>query len=129
MAQQPAARAVVAVRDAPEVGPEHIPNPIVAGQTFVDERIVRAQQIENAAVLAEDAFKKELRFTLEVLRQAQIEIREQSRARSLGLHVAQIQPLCGEVARQRLRASVSQHPVHLLFEHRRILEFPTDGHV
>ena len=36
------------------------------GQPFVDERVVRAQQIEDAAILGEDALEEELGLTLEV---------------------------------------------------------------
>ena len=44
------------------------------------------------------------------------------RARLVHGHVADVQPLAGEVVHERLRALVREHPLHLLLQHRRVAE-------
>ena len=68
-------------------------------------------------------------FTLEVVAQAEIEIGKQSRTGVLRVDVAQVQPLSGEVARQRFRTRIAKHPPDLLFEHRRSLEPALHGEI
>ena len=51
-------------------------NPVVPRQPLVDERVVGAQQIEDAAILAQRAGDEQLRFLLERLQQALVEVRD-----------------------------------------------------
>ena len=51
-------------------------NAVVLRQTLVHERVVGVEQIQHAAVLAQDAFEQHLRFALEGLAQVVVEIRE-----------------------------------------------------
>ena len=44
-------------------------------------------------------------------------------------HVADVQPLAGEVVDQRLRARVGQHPLHLPLQHVRVAQLPRDGQI
>ena len=62
--------------DAPEVAALDVPDPVMDGQPLVQERVVGAQQIERAAILADDAFEEQLRLAAERLAQAVVEIRE-----------------------------------------------------
>ena len=57
--QPPAIR--VGERDAAEPLAAHVRNPVVQRQPLVDEGVVRRQQIEHAAVLAQDAVRRTAR--------------------------------------------------------------------
>ena len=65
--------------DAPEVAAVDVRNAVVLREPLVDERVVRAQQIEHAAVLVHDALEEQLRFAAERLPQVVVEVREQPR--------------------------------------------------
>ena len=92
--------------------------PVVLGQPLVHERIVRAQQIERAAVFLHDAFDEELGFAPERLAQVVVEVRERPGIRARGGEVAQVQPLACEVRDQRVRLGGREHAPHLLLERR-----------
>ena len=92
------------------------------GQTLVEERVVGIQQVEHAAILADDAVEEQRGLALEGLTQIVVEVKEQFRAGPEPGHIADVKPLAGEVAHQRLRARVGEHPPHLLVEHDRIPE-------
>ena len=92
------------------------------GQTLVNERVVGGQQIHNVAVFTNNAVEQQLHFAPHGLAQWVIEIRIQHRQRPHRLQPAQVQPLAGEVDRQRLCTRVLQHTPHLLLKHRGIPE-------
>ena len=73
--------------------------------------------------------EEQLRFAPEGLPQVVVEVREHPRVRARRRQVAQVQPLPGEVRDQRFRATVGQHPLHLLFEHRRLVQLPGGGQI
>ena len=110
LAQQSAPRAALGIRDAAEVGAEHTRNPVVIGQPLVEERVVRRQQVEHAAIVSEHALQEELGFTMEVGNQTEVEAGEHARTWVLGVDIAQIQPLSAEVARERRRPRIGEHP-------------------
>src|SRR5947208_2009723 len=91
-------------------------------QPLIDKGVVRSQQIEDVAVLANNAFKQHLRFGTEGLTQLMIEITKTVNARSYVRHCAQSQPLADEVVHQPSRAWIRNHSLHLLLEHGRILQ-------
>ena len=91
-------------------------------QPLVEERVVRAQQIERAPVLAQDAFEEELRFLAKCLAKIVVEIREPAHVRRDGRQVAQVQPLRREVGHQGARTNVGEHAPHLPFEHGRVVK-------
>ena len=94
-------------------------NAVVPRQTFVDERVVGVQQIDDAAVLADGARDEQLGFALEGLQQAQVVVRIEIRIDDYLVDAPQIQPLRREIVDQRVgRARVGQHPAHFLLEHR-----------
>ena len=92
------------------------------GQALVQERVVGVQQIEHAAILADDALEEQLGFPLEGLPQVVVEVKEHLRTRPEPGHIADVQPLTGEVADQRLRARVGEHPLDLLLEHAGLMQ-------
>src|SRR5580658_2825436 len=91
LAQKALAR-LVANGDAAEPASVDVGDAVVPGQTFIYESIVGSHQIENAAVLPQDASKEELRFAAEALTQIVVEVGVQI---GVGLEipqVAQLQP-------------------------------------
>src|SRR5207247_8157598 len=60
LAKQPASPAVVVQRDPTEAAPIHVWDSVMLGEPFVDERVIRAQQLERAPILAQDAVDEEL---------------------------------------------------------------------
>ena len=78
-------------------------NAVVPRQPFVDEGVVGAQQIQDAAVLAQDALEQQLGLAPERLAQVVVEVRELVGVGQHAAHVAQVQPLAGEVRRRAPR--------------------------
>src|SRR5207244_13098328 len=62
------------------------------------------------------------RLALEGLTQIVVEVKEQFRTGSEARHVADVEPLAREVARQRIRERIGEHPRHLVFEYGRIVK-------
>ena len=102
--QQAAALAVPVQRDAPEVAAVHVRNAVVLREPLVQERVVGLEQVEHAAVFAQDALEKQLGFAAERLAQVVVEIGKQPQVGRDRFEVAQVQPLLGEVADERSRA-------------------------
>ena len=90
--------AVVAELDAPEVAAVDVRDAVVLGQALVQERVVRLQQVEHAAILAHDALEQEFRLLAEGLPQVVVEVGEQAQVRGDRIQVPQVQPLAREVA-------------------------------
>ena len=72
-------------------------------QPLVDERVVGAQQVERAAILAHDALEEELGLAAERLPQRVVEVREDALHRHDGVEVAQEQPLTRRSSRRTRR--------------------------
>ena len=85
----------------------------MAGQPFVQERVIRVQQIEDAAVLAHDRRKEPPRLFQHRGPQAVVEPGESLRVRREAVQPLQLQPLQGEVLDQRLGFRVLEHAPHL----------------
>ena len=129
LAEQAAPHAVVAELDAAEVAAVDVRDAVVLGQALVQERVVRLQQVEHAAVLAQDALEQQLRLLAEGLPQVVVEVGEQAQVRGDRIQVAQVQPLAREVAHQALRARVGQHAADLPFEHLGLAQLAALGQV
>ena len=117
LAEQAAPHAVVAELDATELAAVDVRDAVVLGQALVQERVVRLQQVEHAAILAQDVLEQEFRLLAEGLPQVVVEVGEQAQVRGDRLQVAQVQPLAREVGHQAPRARVGQHAEGLSFEH------------
>ncbi len=126
--QQSAAPAVVGQRDAPETVAVHVRDTVVLRQPFVDERVFRVQQIENAAVLAQHAVHEQLGLAPEGLPQVVVEVRKQAHVGRHRVEIAQVQPLRREVRHERARPFVGEHAPHLLLEHGGLSQLPRRGH-
>src|SRR5262249_38838010 len=100
-------------RNPAEVTATDVRNAIVLSQPFINERVVRIEQIDNAAILANDAFEEHFGFPPEPLPKIVIEVLRGSF--DFG-KLAQPEPLPCKVRDQRLRLGIGQHAPHLLLE-------------
>ena len=128
MPEQTAARRI-RERHAAEAIPVYARDPVVPRQSLVDERVVGAQEIHHAAILAKLVLDEQFRLTLERRAKVLVELRKQL---DVGPHVpdvAQLQPLIHEVVDEHRRTWVGDHPPHLLVQHGRVRQLPTGGHV
>ena len=98
-------------------------------EPFIQECVVGAQKIDHTAILFHDAFKKQLRLATERLPQIIVEVRELPAIRTYRRQIAQVQPLSGEIALQRLRARIRQHSPDLALKHRRLVKFALNREV
>ena len=115
MAKQAAAR-IVLHRDTPEVAAIDARHTVVASQPLVQKGVVGAQQVEDAAILADDALEEQLRLAAHRATQVVVEVREEIAVRLHAADVAQLQPLAGEVGDQRTGLGIRQHPADLRIE-------------
>ena len=97
-------------------------------EPFVDERVVGAQKIQHAAILAERARQKQPRLLFERLQQTLIEVWIEIRMNDDFAHPAQVQPLSGKVVDERTRrARIGQHAPYLLLEDGGLRQLPALG--
>ena len=98
------------------------------GQLFVEERVVRGQQIHDAPIGLELIVEKELGLLDESTPQIVVEPRKLPV--DVGRQqpdVAGLQPLAKEIAHERrARTRVGEHSSHLPFEDTRIAQFATN---
>ena len=66
-------------------------------QAFVDERVVRVEELQHAAVLIADRLEEELCLREHRRSQRFVEVGEQGRVGREVLELARLQPLAGEV--------------------------------
>src|SRR5687768_3388228 len=109
-------RYTFADRHAPEMAAVDVGNAVVPGKSFVEERVVRPDQIHHAAIFADDAVDKELSFFPETFAHVVVEFGEPACARHERIEVAQPQPLTRKIRRQILRPWIRKHPASLLLE-------------
>ena len=110
-----------------KTAPINVRHAVMPGEPLIHECVIRGHQIEDVPVLAYDAFEEQRCLALESLPQVVVEIRELLGERLHVFQVPQIEPLRGEVRRERLRFRIGQHTPHLLFEHRRRVQQPLAG--
>ena len=100
-------------RDLPKLAPLHVGQAVVAGEPFVDERVVGFEKFEHAAIVADDVGEKLLRFPAKRLSELVVEAGKTLR---VGLHFvepAQLEPLAGKVLHERPDLRVAEHPLRL----------------
>ena len=117
MTQQSTALAARFERDAAEARAVHMRNVVVLRQPLVQPSVIRLQQVEHAAVLAQHVLEKQFRLATHRLPQVVIEVGKQSAIRRDGFQVSQIQPLPREVRHERLCSRIGKHPPRLPREH------------
>src|SRR5262249_31343455 len=102
-------------------------NAVVLGQPLIKESVVRVQQLEYAAVLAQDAFEKQFGLAPERLPQALVKNGEDVRVGRDAFEISEVQPLPAEVADEGLRARIVEHPADLLLQDKRTLQLSMFG--
>src|SRR5688572_16136613 len=110
MPEESSARTFVE-RDAPEAAAANVRDAVMAGEALVNERVVGVDQIEDAAVFADDGVEQQLGFTTESVAEIAVEL---LRDRCDVVELTQHQPLPGEIVDERAGALVSEHTAHLL---------------
>ena len=86
-------------------------------EPFVEERVVGADEVQDARVAEQHALEEQFGLAQHVLAQVVVPVRELEQVGRLGRDVAQLQPLLREVRDERVRARVGEHPPHLPLEH------------
>ena len=84
-------------RDAAKLAAVDALDSVMLGEALIEEGVIRGQQIDDAAILAQRAFDQQLGFLLERLTQVLVEVRKGCRIRLYSRDIAQEQPLAGEV--------------------------------
>ena len=107
----------VAQIDSPELGAHDARQPVVAGEPLVDERVLRVQELQDAAVLANDRREEEIRFLPHRLAEVVLEVGELVGVGLGGFERTSLQPLPAELLDQRLRLRIAQHARHLRAQH------------
>src|SRR6185436_1434849 len=105
--------------DLPEIAAANVWDAVVPGETLVDERVIRVEQLDERAVLADDGVEEQLGLSAQRPPQVGVE------ARRFGLdggQVAKIQPLASEVLNERARLAVRDHSLDLALQRRRIAQ-------
>ena len=130
LAQQPPA-VLIGERHPAEVGSIDARNSVVPGQLFVEERVLRRQQIHDAPVLLQLSVEEQLHLPHEGNPQVVVKPREMLvRIRREQPHIADLQPLFEKVLHQRCsRARIREHAPHLLIEDTCIPKSPADRQV
>ena len=103
-------------RDALEFVAGDVRDPVVPRQARVDERVVGRQQVEHAAIVADQAVEEELGFAHHRAPERPVEVRIQDGVGQDLLDVGEPQPLPGKPRRQRIGTRIGQHPLHLAIE-------------
>ena len=108
------AAAIGGQRDAPEFGAGDVRDAVVARDALVRVGVVGGKQIEQAAILANQAVEEQLGLLLQRQRQRLIGVRIQDRIRNHLLEVLQPQPLRREARGQGIGVRRRQHAARLL---------------
>ena len=106
--EQSSAMAVGRQDDAAEAIALHVGDAVVARQPLVEERVVSAQQIERAAILADDAVDEHLGLDSKRFAQRVVEVGEVLLDRNGRRQIAQEQPLPRELLDERRRSGRRQ---------------------
>ena len=102
----------------------------MAREPLVDEGVVGAEQVEHAAILGNGARNKQFRLLLERVEQAVVEVRIEVRMHHHLADAAEVEPLCGKDADQRVgRAPIRQHAPDFLVEDLRSGELAALGQI
>ena len=93
-------------------------------QPLIQERVVRVEEVENGAVLAQDVLEEQFRLLLHRHARVVGELRELDAVGHVRFEGPRLQPLPAEVLHQRTGPGVLEHPPHLGFQHLRLPQLP-----
>ena len=84
-------------------------------QPLVDERVVGVDQIQDAAILADDGLEQQFRLAPERVAEVAVELLGAGRD---VVELPQLQPLARQIVDERAARGIGQHAPRLLLEHR-----------
>ncbi len=122
MAEQAATWMVGIKRDAAEPLAVDVWDAVVTREPFVDKRVVRAQQVEQAPILADRALDEHLGFRPKRLAEVFIELGVLGGLSLLVVEITEPEPLAYEVVHQGTAPRIGQQATGLLFEHFRVTQ-------
>src|SRR4030095_8518658 len=96
-------------------------------QALVEKRVVRLEESEQAAILAQHAVEEELGLLAEGLPQVVVEVAKQIGARNDRVDISQPQPLSGKIRREIERAAIGEHPARLLLDLSGLTQLASNG--
>ena len=111
----------------PEVSALDTGMPVMTGQSLVEESVVGVQKIDQAAVILQYRTEEELRFATHGLSQRFVKVGKPVRVGLSALQIPQLQPLPGKIFHQGLGPGIPEHPLNLLSQDSRIVEFGSLG--
>ena len=98
------------------------------GKRFVQESVIRVEDLQHRMVVLEQVLEKQHRFLEDRLTEFVVEHRKQLLVLLVEfVEVADVQPLCAELDGQRPGALVLQHPRRLRRQHLRITQSARGG--
>src|SRR5579885_3038188 len=99
-------------------------------QLLIEERFIRCQQVDRAAVLLQLGVQKQLGFRDEGRPQVVVEPGELGAVRIEQPYVAGLQPVFEEIVHQRsTRARIGEQARHLLLQDRGLVQLALDGEI
>ena len=96
-------------------------------QALVEERIASVDEVEDAAIVADDGLDEELGLAPHRQPEVVLELRELVAVAREGFERAELQPLAAEVLGERTRLRIAQHPADLEREDLRVAQRPGVG--
>ncbi len=98
-------------------------------QAFINERVIRPQEIENVAVFAYDAVEEQRGLAPHGQQQCVVEVGIREDIRLRVAQITQIEPLAGEVPRECFGPPVRQHAQYLFPQNAGILQTAFGGEI
>ena len=89
-------------------------DPIESRETFVDKRVIRVKDLENAAILADDFLQEPLCLSPHRTAKIVFERGKLPNIRADDVNITELQPLAGEVFYERTGLFVPEHTADLL---------------
>src|SRR5688572_10815348 len=105
MPEQSAPR-LVFQRNTPEAAAAEVGDAVMACESFIDESVVSVDQIENAAILANDCFEEQFRLAPKRVAQVAVDV---LRAGRHVVELTQQHPLAREAVHERACPLIGQH--------------------
>ena len=124
MTQQSAAPAVFLQRHAPEAAAIDVRDAVMLRQPFVDERVVRAQQVEHAAILAQDALEKQLGLRRKACRRLSSKSGNRRMSGVIESRLRRCSHCDAKLRTSALRPGSASMRRTFSFQHRRLVERP-----
>ena len=107
--------------------PRDVRDPVVPRQPLVQERVAAVDEVEHAAIVADDGLEEELGLAPHRQPEVVLELGELVAVAGERFERAELQPLAAEVLGERPCLRIAQHPPHLEGEDLRVAQRPGVG--